>query len=66
MKHIVLFRNDLRFDQQPALAAAIAAKQPQDELLFLFHLNPEQFAVGTARHDYFLKRWNGLNRSVAK
>ena len=55
MKHIVLFRNDLRFDQQPALAAAIDAKQPQDELLFLFHLNPEQFAVGTARHDYFFK-----------
>lgn len=58
MIHIVLFRNDLRLDHQPALQAALKAKQENDQLMLLFHLNPAQFAPQTARHDYFFKTLN--------
>ncbi|EUJ39242.1 deoxyribodipyrimidine photo-lyase [Brochothrix campestris FSL F6-1037] len=58
MIHIVLFRNDLRLDHQPALQAALDARETHDQIVLLFHLNPSQFAPKTARHDYFFKTLN--------
>lgn len=64
--HVIWIRNDLRFYDNTALISALNEATDKDRLLFLFHLDKEQFKIGSYSHDYFFSALNTFYKNCLK
>lgn len=64
--HVVWIRNDLRFHDNTALISALNELADNDELLFIFYLDTEQFKAGSNSHDYFFSSLNTFYKNILK
>ncbi|SDN18385.1 cryptochrome/photolyase family protein [Alkalicoccus daliensis] len=61
--YVVWFRNDFRFDDNPALKKALdAAEQTNGEILFVFHLHPDFTGQIDLSNDYFFQTVDNFSR----
>lgn len=67
MKTVVMwFRKDLRIEDNQALNQALLNLRPDEELLCVFQLNPQQFKPNTLNHDHFFTALEHFRKTLTQ